>query len=169
MRGTERNDVAVSSKQELIWEGRLHLGDEPGVFGDAAYTGLCAEHPFTVSRSDPANPVEQTFKVVLTTENLETFSGFPGHEITIFGYVPDPAQPGNAVRQVLATARFTSADANNKEVPITVGTRAGPFRLSVQLRIDTTVSPGLYDDFLWRRLSLRAKDFAFFASFGFSS
>jgi hypothetical protein len=157
--------VAVSPKQELIWEGRLHLGDEPGIYGDAAYTGLCAEHPFTVFRSDPA---AQEFKVVLATANLETFTGFPGHEITIFGYEPDPAQPGHSIRQVVATARFTSADDNNKQVTVNVGTNPGPFRLSAQLRIDTTVNPGLYDDFIWRRLSLKVKDFAFFASFGFS-
>jgi hypothetical protein len=73
------------------------------------------------------------------------------------------------VRQVLATARFTSTDANEKELQIAVDTSPGPFRLSVQLRIDTTVSPGLYDDFLWRRLSIRVEDFALFASFEFSS
>jgi hypothetical protein len=158
--------VAVSKQQELIWQGRLHLGDEPGVYGDAAYTGLCAEHPFTVFRSDPA---EQEFKVILETENLETFAGFPGHEITVFGYVPDPAQPFHSIRQVLATARFTGADNNNKQVTVNIGSGPGPFRLSVQLRIDTTVNPGLYDDFVWRRLSLKAKNFAFFASFGFSA
>jgi len=31
--------MAVNPKRELIWQGRLHLGDEPGIYGDAHYCG----------------------------------------------------------------------------------------------------------------------------------
>src|SRR5215510_10187263 len=148
----------------MIWQGKLHLGDEPGIYGDAAYPGICAEFPITITRSDPAG---QQFKLVLKTQDLETFQGYPGHEITVFMYLPDPNQPFHSVQQVVATARFTSADHNTKEVTVNVGSAPGPFRLSVRLRVDTTVNPGLYDDFLWRRLSLKATNFQFFASFGF--
>jgi hypothetical protein len=55
-----------------------------------------------------------------------------------------------------------------KEVTVDVGSAPGPFRLSVRLRIDTEVNPGLYDDFVWDRLSLRAVNFQFFASLGFN-
>jgi hypothetical protein len=156
--------MAITSQQEMIWQGRLHLGDEPGIFGDASYPGLCAELPITVSRSDPA---AQEFKLVLATSDLETFQGYPGHEITVFIYLPDPNQQFHSIQQVLATARFTSADQNTKAVTVNVGTASGPFRLSVRLRVDTTVNPGLYDDFVWRKLSLKANNFEFFASFGF--
>jgi hypothetical protein len=164
--------MANTARRELIWEGRLHLGDEPGIYGDASYPGICAEHPITVVRSAPtesSEPIVQQFKLVLETSDLDTFAGYPGHAITVFQYVPDPAQPSHSLQQVLATARFTSADQNKKEVTIHVGTAPGPFRLSVQLRIDTTVDPGLYDDFVWRRLSLKVNNFKFFASFGFSA
>jgi hypothetical protein len=158
--------MTTTSQQELIWQGRLHLGDEPGIYGDASYAGLCGELPFTVTRSDPAG---HQFKVVLTTSDLSTFDNYPGHEITVISYVPDPTQPFRSIEEVLATARFVSADQNAKQVTVNVGTASGPFRLSVRLRIDTTANPGLYDDFVWTRLSLKAVNFQFFASFGFSS
>jgi hypothetical protein len=39
-----------NQKSELIWAGRIHLGDEPGVYGDAAYTGLATEFPLTLTK-----------------------------------------------------------------------------------------------------------------------
>jgi hypothetical protein len=158
--------MANSPQQEMIWQGRLQLGDEPGIFGDAAYTGLCAELPFTIFRS---NPAAQDFKLVLATDDLDTFQGYPGHEITVFTYLPDPNQPFHSIQQVLATERFLGTDQNKKEVSVTVGSGPGPFFLSLRIRIDTTVNPGLYDDFVWRKLSLKVTNFQFFASFGFSS
>jgi len=156
--------MANPPQQEMIWQGRLQLGDEPGTYGDASYPGICAELPITVIRSDPAG---QEFKLVLATEDLETFQGYPGHAITVVMYLPDPNQPFHSIEQVVASASFVSADHNKKELTVNVGSAPGPFRLSVRLRIDTTVNPGLYDDFIWRRLSLKATSFQFFASFGF--
>lgn len=158
--------MAIKAQQEMIWQGRLHIGDEPGIYGDASYPGLCAELPFTVVRTDPT---AQQFKILLATSDLETFQGYPGHEITVFEYLPDPNQQFHSIQQVLATARFGSADQNTKEVTVNVGLSPDPFRLSVRLRIDTTINPGLYDDFVWRKLSLKATNFQFFASFGFSA
>ncbi len=161
--------MAVNPQQELIWQGRTHLGDEPGVYGDSHYSGLCAELPITVFRSDPTSTEDLPFKIVLETENLETFNPFPGHAITVIIYEPDPTQPFHSLERVLANERFTSADNNRKEVTVMVGMGPGPFRLSVRLRIDTTVNPGLYDDFVWLRLSLLSEGFQYFASLGFDS
>jgi hypothetical protein len=161
--------MAVSPQQELIWQGRTHLGDEPGVYGDAHYSGLCAELPITVFRSDPMSTEDTPFKIVLETENLETFRPFPGHAITVIIYEPDPTQQFHSVERVLADERFTSDDNNRKEVTVKVGTEPGPFRISVRLRIDTTVNPGFYDDFVWLRLSLISEGFKYFASFGFDN
>ncbi len=35
---------------ELLWRGRLHLGDGPGVYGDASYVGLGVELPMMIRR-----------------------------------------------------------------------------------------------------------------------
>jgi hypothetical protein len=147
--------------RELIWQGRLHLGDEPGVYGDAAYTGLVSEIPVTVTRSDPN---ATSFKFVLETVDIQTFQGYPGHLIEVIQYLPDPAQAYHSIEKIVSQARFSGADNNRKEVVVSVGSEAGHFRFSVRLRCDTTVNPGLYDEFVWRRLGIVADSFAFYAS-----
>ena len=157
--------MAVNIEQEMIWQGRLHLGDEPGIYGDAAYSGICAELPVTISRADPTT---ERFWLILDTANLKTFSGYPGHQIIVMIYEVDPTHPFHSTEREVANGRFTSDDLDHKEMEIKVGKTNGSFRLSVRLRCDTNVNPGLYNDFIWQKLSIKAQNFAFFASFGFS-
>ena len=161
--------MSVNPQQELVWLGRLHLGDEPGVYGNSSYCGLTAELPLSVYRLDPAQTNVSTFKLVLETEALQTFNGYPGHEITVIIYEPAPSQTLRSIERILVSDRFTGSDNNRKEVEVDIGQLVGPFRISVRLRCDTTVNPGLYDDFVWLKLSLAAQNFAFYASFGFPS
>ena len=163
--------MAVNPNQELIWRGRLHMGDEPGVYGDAAYTGLASELPVRVFRSNPENPYENPFKLILDTENLKTYDGYLGHKIivTIYELEPatDPASRTKAIERVLATQRFEDKDNNHKEIDIIPPSVAGPFDISVRLRVDTTVPAGSYNDFVWVRLSLFSAHSEYYASFGF--
>jgi hypothetical protein len=154
----------LSPQAELIWQGRIHLGDEPGIFGDAAYPGLATELPITLEKSPDAQ--EDTTTLVLRTEGVATFSGYPGHHITVTLYTPGP-QPFVWQETVLATATLTTADNDRKNVEIDLAGHTSPYRISVRVRIDTTVPAGLYDDFVWTRLLNKSPDFAFVASFGF--
>src|SRR5258707_1271926 len=95
-------------KDELIWQGRIHLGDEPGVYGDASYSGLCTELPITILPFEPSTSQED-INFELKAENVLVFSGYPGHVITVFGYEPDPASGPYKWKQVtLLTAALTS-------------------------------------------------------------
>ncbi|URM91342.1 hypothetical protein LUW75_16705 [Streptomyces sp. MRC013] len=154
-----------SSKSELVWQGRIHLGDEPGVFGDAEYSGLAMELPVTLRKTDPSGP--NTTKLVLVTQNAETYTGYPGHLITVTQFLPDPGEPNHFTEVVLATARLESADDNRKEIVLTLPDQSAPVFISVRVRVDTEVPPGLYDDFVVTRLLNRARDFAFVADLGF--
>lgn len=158
--------MAINPQQELIWQGRLHLGDEPGVYGDASYCGLATELPITIYRSDPNNS-STNFSLVIETEDVETYAGYPGHLIEVIIHEPDPNLPFHSIERSIAQARITRADNNRKEIPVDVGKTSGPWRLSVRVRCDTTVTPGFYDDFVLRRLSLLATGFSFYGSFGF--
>ena len=154
----------LSPQAELIWQGRIHLGDEPGIFGDADYSGLALELPITLEKAPGAQ--EDTTTLVLRTEGVNTFSGYPGHLVTVTLYTPGP-QPNVWKETVLTTARLTTADNNHKNVEINLVGQASPYRISVRVRIDTTVPSGLYDDFVFTSLSNKSADFAFVASFGF--
>jgi hypothetical protein len=152
---------------ELIWQGRIHLGDEPGIYGDVPFSGLATEFPITLLRT--SSPGEDRTTLVVETEDVQTFEGYPGHAITVFLYVPDPTQPFHANQIVLARARLTSADNNRKEIRINLGNRPSPLYVSVQVRVDTEVPPAAMDDFRVVRLSNVSENFRCIASFGFIS
>ena len=155
----------LSPQPELIWQGRTHLGDEPGLFGDAFYAGLTTEIPLTLQKIDPAGPDITT--LVVQTQNVETFSGYPGHLITVTLYEEDPDQSFHFIETPLGTERLTSADNNRQEIIIDLTDKVSPMFVSVRVRIDTEVPPGLYDDFVVTKLLNKSPNFTFVASLGF--
>ena len=157
----------LSPKPELVWQGRIHLGDEPGVFGDAFYSGLAAELPVTLQKTDPAGP--DTTTLVVQTQNVETFSGYPGHLITVVLYEEDPYQQFHFNKTLLVSKRLTGADNNLQEITINLAGKSSPIFISVRVRVDTEVPPGLYDDFIFTRLLNKSQNFTFVASLGFRS
>ncbi|MBH1938395.1 hypothetical protein I5Q34_29765 [Streptomyces sp. AV19] len=153
----------LSAQAELVWQGRIHLGDEPGVYGDASYAGLTVELPLTVERLATTGPLTTT--LVLETQDLRTFQGYPGHLLEVFLFAPASA-PQRFTRKLLASTRLTGSGTQHSLAVDFTGHQA-PHRLGVRLGVDTDVPPGLYDDFVLTRLSNRATDYAYVASFGF--
>src|SRR5262249_20855977 len=79
---TEWKDRQMKNPSDvLIWQGRIHLGDEPGVYGDASYSGLCMELPMTFHPFDPTSPNED-LNLELEAEDVNVYTGYPGHLIT---------------------------------------------------------------------------------------
>ncbi len=159
--------MAWNRRNELIWQGRVHLGDEAGIYGDAHYSGLSFDLPFTVFRTDPDDREKRVFEVILETEDMVTYSHYPGHHVVITAYSPDIHDPYRSVEKVVCEARLTTDDKDQKTIQVEVGEGPDPFYFSIRVRVDTTIHPGLYDDFIVRRLSLKSEKFALHASFGF--
>jgi hypothetical protein len=155
---------ADATQAEEIWQGRIHLGDEPGIYGDAQFSGAAAELPITLQHTSTAGDNKAT--LVVETKDVQTFSGYPGHSIVVILHVVDLAT-FHAKEVVLARARLTSADNNRKEISINLSGQKSPYFISVQLREDEQVPPAAQDDFLWSRLSLISPDFQFFANYGY--
>jgi hypothetical protein len=164
---TSEGDPMLSVRPELVWEGRLHVGDEPGVYGDAAYCGIALELPLTLRKTDPVGP--DTTTLVLRTQDVQTFAGYPGHLITVTAFQPDSNDPTHATETVLTMERLTSADNNRKEIVINLAGIGSPAFISVRVRVGTEVPPGLYDDFVVTRLLNSSANFTFVASFGFGA
>jgi hypothetical protein len=161
--------MAVNPKQEMIWQGRFHLGDEPGIYGDANYCGLCVELPVTIYPMYPNSTTDIPFKLLIETASVETYSGYPGHRIKVIAYqeANDPAKPFHFISKILADVRLTSDDSNKKEIQVNPGILKNRLFISVQIRCDTEVTSGLYDDFIWQKLSLLTTNYEYYASFGF--
>lgn len=157
-----------SAEPELVWRGRVHLGDEPGVYGDACYSGLSVDLPVTLERTASSSG-PQTTALEVITEDVQTFSGYPGHLISVVLYEPTPGSPDHFHEVVLASKRLTSADHNRVQVKIDLTDRSSPARVSVRVHVDTEVPPGLYDDFVVTRLNNRSSGYAWVASVGFTS
>jgi len=149
----------ASQQRELIWAGRIHLGDDPGVYGDAAYAGLCTEFPITLTKfsSEPKDDIE----LVLNTAEVQVYYPYPGHQITLIGYQQIPESDPPRWQEVELLTERLKADTIQLRPSSTEGIKF----LSVRVRVDTTVAPGLYDEFLLLRLSLRSS--THYASLGF--
>lgn len=146
---------------ELIWQGRAQIGDEPGVYGDASYSGLAIALPVTLTDYDSGGkPVEVTFE--LTAEGASSFGPpYPGHKITVFGFTQVPnSNPPVWEKAVVGEGRLSSDTA-----AVTARIEPGARYFSVLVEADMTVTPGLYDDFVLTGLSLRAT--THYADFGF--
>ncbi|MFD7666061.1 hypothetical protein [Streptomyces sp. NPDC059788] len=154
-----------STNAELVWQGRVHLGDEPGTYGDAAYSGLTTELPLTVTRINTIDAQEQT-TLVLKTEDLRTYQGYPGHRLEVFLFTPEPADPAHWSRSTVADVRL-SGEGDRWECPVKLVGNSAQYRLSVRITVDTTVPAGLYDDFVVTRLLHRPLDHGFVAALGF--
>lgn len=148
----------ASQPRELIWAGRIHLGDDPGVYGDAAYAGLCTEFPITLTKFSPG---QDDIEFILTTAEVQVYDPYPGHKVIVIGYQKIVAsEPPRWEEVELATARI-KADTTKLRPSDTEDIRF----FSIRVRIDTSVAPGLYDEFVLLRLSLQST--SHYASLGF--
>ena len=138
---------------DLLWQGRVHLGDETGVYDDARYGGLCLELPVQLF---PFNSEikEGDITFLLTTEGVQEFAGYPGHKLEIFGSSEDDANPGHWRRKALVAQRIKSPGEGTTEVRIH---GMIPEYVSVSIGIDTELPPGMYDEIIVRRLSMVSK------------
>jgi hypothetical protein len=156
----------LGAKPELVWQGRVHLGDEPGVYGDAAYSGLSVEFPLTLEKTGSG---PDTATLVVKTEGVQTSSGYPGHLLTVRLYEEDSNKPNHWLSSVLVTEHLTGEDENEQALAFSLEGKTSPYFLSVAVAIDTEVPPGLYDDFVVTRVLNHTQNFVFVASLGFKA
>ncbi|MEM6721370.1 MAG: hypothetical protein AAF611_18730 [Bacteroidota bacterium] len=153
-----------NSQSELVWQGNTHMGDEPGIFGNASYSGLSYELPITIGSFDGKD--EKQVKLILESKYVKTFKPYNGHKITVFEYLPDPS-PTNpyAWKQTIIAQDFLKD--SNKPKDILFNIKGKTAYISCRIEIDTTVKPGLYNDFLIKQLSFYSENYYYYASLGF--
>ncbi|KKC05223.1 hypothetical protein [Mycobacterium nebraskense] len=147
---------------EFIWQGRLHLGDEPGVFGDATYVGLAVELPLTLTKTASISTADLTIRA----ENVQVIPPYPGHVVTVVSY-----EDGQA--KVVGNAQIGAQPDNqpgvDTKVALDLSTVPFPAFVGVRIHVDTTVPPGLYDDFVIAGLRLNSSDNSVIGQLGFRS
>jgi hypothetical protein len=154
---------------ELIWSGRVHLGDEAGVYGNVTYSGLTVEYPVTVKpfpADQGATPRTPDLVFLLQFEEVNVISGYRGHKVTVIGYRPSAVQYHWDEFPLSLESGDDRVTSNTHLVRLKNPPDDIMF-LSIQIRLDTQPMPNLYNNCLWRRLSLRSG--THYATFGFHS
>jgi hypothetical protein len=139
---------------QLIWQGRQHFGDEPGVYDDAHFVGLTSEWPLTFHKFDPGSTTGGTIRLRIEADAVQVFPPSLGHLVTVTRSEPDPAAgPYAWKRTVLVTSHLPS---NALELEVALPANAATVYLGLRIEVDTSVAPGLLDDFVVRRLSVKS-------------
>jgi hypothetical protein len=136
---------------ERVWEGRLHLGDEPGIYGDAAYAGLAVELPVTLHRMSQAREAGESVEFIVETQDVRVFEGYRGHRVDIVGFFADPAAQPEWQRRVLHSGRMTQ---NGISLVLDGDI---PSHVSVGIHVVTDVGPGRFAYFLGLRVSFSSR------------
>jgi hypothetical protein len=159
----EKNELAY----EWVWRGRLHIGEEPGIYGDAAYAGLCAEWPITFRRFEPGKSTAGRILIRVNAEDVTVFDNYPGHKVTLYRYEPDPSgDDPRKWKKILADNEIDSRlKSNEVELVLDVPEGAEVLHASVRVEADATVQPGSYNEFVVTRLEILS--LTHYASLGF--
>lgn len=152
---------------DLVWQGRVHLGDEPGQYGDAVYCGLAFAVPITLYRTvHEDTPVVATF--VLEAEDVDVRRGYPGHLIAITEFVPGSSKSGKWKERPFGDeARLTDHDHCVKRISVQIPPGENRLFVSLGIKVDTSAAAGMYDDFIVRRIRFQTPGEEFYARLGF--
>jgi hypothetical protein len=145
--------MAEQSKRvrDLLWRGRLQVGDEPGVYGDAQYAGLCLEFPIEVIPSSGEYQANGMVDVGVRASEVEVYKGFPGHPVELYGFSPDDNHPGTWKKVRLADGRLTTENGGVVVLPIR---GCVPRYISLRVSSDSSTPPGLFDEIVVEELWL---------------
>jgi hypothetical protein len=157
----------ISPEPELIWQGRIQLGDEPGTFTDAAYSGLSVEFPLTV-RNTGATATGDVITFLLKAQHVKVFTGYPGHLVKVF-YYQESSTPFHW-KQILYKEYRLTTDNFQIDVDLAGFKPSDPKKnifVSISIEVDTDVAPGLYNDFVLLSLKATSAAYKYVATFGF--
>ena len=150
-----------SVRGEFVWRGRIHLGDEPGIYGDAAYGGLATQLPIEL-QPFAASGGGGRLHVFVEAEEVRVYGPEHGHRVVLVAHRPGPS--GSAPWTVEPLTSTTLGSGKPARADLVLEGEV-PRYLSVQVSIDTTIPPGLYGDIVLTSVSLRSA--THYASFGF--
>jgi len=139
--------IRLNEDTDLLWRGRIQLGDEPGIYSDAQYAGLCLEFPVELLPYSGAFTTTGELTIIIEADEVQIYGGYEGHPVTVFGLF---ATGATWQRREIASGRLRSEHlelALRSEIPRYV---------TVRIEINSQLPPGLYDEIIVNRLSVRS-------------
>jgi hypothetical protein len=161
------SEIEMAIVPELIWRGRLHMGDEPGVYGDASYVGLVTEWPITLKKFEPRSQEAGSAVFHLSAENVSVLPPYKGHRVTFWRYqaAPTPENPLAWSRVQIEPDADHRLSAPEAIIEMDIPDDAPAIYMSVRVEVDTSPQPGLYNELVL--VELRLLSTTYFATLGF--
>jgi hypothetical protein len=143
--------IAADSPRTVVWQGTVHLGDNPQQFSSTLSAGMLLQVPFQLA------PEKRAGKLTITTRDIQTLAG-DGHYADLLAHYEDPDGPA---REYLVQTFRLKGDSNNVDVdhafdlePLK-GLYAPPAYYSLRIKIDNQIKFSLWDDFLLKRIEIQ--------------
>ena len=144
----------------LIWTGRIHLGDDPGVFGDATYAGLQIELPVTLDKFDPKADQADDICFVIAADHVSAGGISPHHEVALYVFEREPSHTEWTRTKIGGPFGLDGSIARARPSSV-LRSRY----VAIHVAVDTAAAPGLYNDLVLTSLTLEST--THYAEFGF--
>jgi hypothetical protein len=137
------------------------------VYGDATYAGLSAEWPLTLRKFHPEDEAPGRITFRIEAEDVRVFHPHRGHRVVFSIYFPDPSpeDPHRWTRMLLEPTRDFRLASTVVELDVHLPPERSVVYLSMRIEVDTTVHPGLCDEFVVTKISMRSR--THYGSLGF--
>lgn len=138
--------------RRTIWQGTIHLGDNPEQYSNVLSAGITMQIPCKLDR-------EKNGKLIITTRDIQTLLG-EGHYAELVAHFEDQGGDSPASEQVVETFRLkgnsTNVDVDHHfDFDPAKGLMAPAPYYSIRLRIDTFIKFGLWDDFVVKQIDVQ--------------
>jgi len=143
--------AAAEPIRKTIWQGTLHLGDNPEQYSNVLSAGMTMQIPCKLDR-------EKKGKLIITARDIQTLLG-EGHYAELVAHFEDAGGDSPASELVVETFRI-KGDSTNVDIDHTFefdpakGLMAPASYYSIRLKVDTFIKFGLWDDFLLKRIDI---------------
>lgn len=128
-----------------IWTGALNLGDTPGVFTDATFTGLILQLPVTITYL--AGDAKEPIRVLLETTEVEIFDG-KKHPV-LWDWTP--GEPLSRPVGYINDEQLAPGEPEFHYLELTTN-EAKPGKHTLTILVNPEVAAGLKDDFILKRI-----------------
>jgi hypothetical protein len=143
--------AAADVSRKTIWQGSLHLGDNPEQFSNLPSAGLTMQVPCKLDRAKKG-------KLIITTRDIQTLLG-EGHYAELIAHFEDQGGESPASEELVETFRLkgnsTNADIEHTfEFDPAKGLMAPAAYYSLRIKLDTFIKFGLWDDFVMKQIDI---------------
>jgi len=140
---------SAESERKTIWQGVIHLGDNPEQYSNTLSAGLVLQIPCKLD-------AEKKGKLLITMRDVQTLAG-EGHYADLMAHYEDEDGPG---REYVVESFRLKDNSNNVDVERAFdfdpmkSLQARPAFYSIRIKLDTQIKFSLWDDFLIKRIEI---------------